>query len=143
MVYGSLRLPMVYSMLKDKRMRKHALEEHVSYINNGKGNQVLVGVYEGGIYECSAGQTTLLSDVVAGAHLIAVQNNTIGGYAIFSGAGSIAFPNKRIKGPGWVGSISENEVKPVLFGSHNSVYYWDNTSGITELIFGRGTCQIN
>ena len=114
---------------KDKRMRKHALEEHVSYINNGKGNQVLVGVYEGGVYECSARRTTLLSDFVPGAHLIAVQNNTIGGYAIFSGAGSIAFPNKRIKGPGWVGSISENEVKPVLFGSHNSVYYWDNKSG--------------
>ena len=113
---------------KDKRIRKHKLEEHVSYINNGKGNKVIVGVYEGAVYECSSGQSDILSDVVDGHHLIALLNNTAGGYAIFSGL-NIALPNRKISGPGWVGTVSENENKPILFASHNSVYHLDNKKG--------------
>lgn len=109
---------------KDKRIRRHKLEDHVSYINNGKGNKVIVGVYEGAVYECSPGRSNILSDVIDGNQLIALLNNNVGGYVIFSGL-SIALPNRKIKGPGWIGTVSENENKPILFASNNSVYHLD------------------
>ena len=110
---------------KDKRIRKHALKNHISYVSNGQGAQVLVGTYEGGIYECLAEQSNFLADGGAGIPAMAVLNEAIGGYAIFSG-GKLIFPEIEIDYPTWVGSISENERKPVLFGSLNKIYWWDN-----------------
>ena len=111
--------------VKDKRIRKHVLNQHVSYVNNGEGDQVLVGTYEGGIYECLAERSKFLADGGTGTPSMAVLNENIDGYAIFS-EGKLIFPEIEIDFSGWVGSISENERKPVLFGSLNKVYWWDN-----------------
>ena len=110
---------------RDNRIRKHVLNSHVSYVNNGQGKQVLVGTYEGEIYECLAERSRFLADGGTGTPAMAVLNKTIGGYAIFSG-GRLIFPEIEMDYPGWVGSISENERKPVLFGSLNKIYWWDN-----------------
>ena len=110
---------------KDKRIRKHALNHHVSYISNGQGDQVLVGTYEGEIYECLAERSKFLADGGAGTPSMAVLNKTIDGYAIFLGD-KLIFPEIEIDFPGWVGSISENGRKPVLFGSLNKICWWDN-----------------
>jgi len=111
--------------VKDKRIRKHVLNQHVSYVNNGQDDQVLVGTYEGRIYECRAEQSKFLADGGTGTPSMAVLNAAIDGYAIFP-KGKLIFPKIEIDFPGWVGTISENEDKPLLFGSLNKIYWWDD-----------------
>ncbi|MBT6030830.1 MAG: hypothetical protein HOH13_11025 [Crocinitomicaceae bacterium] len=112
---------------KDKRIRKYDIDKSVFYITNGKDSQVLVGTNEGQIYECTNEQPNFLADNGLGVPFLAGFNKSTDDYALFS-SGKLLFSGQIIDIPGWVGCSSENENKPILFGSYGAIYWIDTAN---------------
>lgn len=112
---------------KDRLIRKYSFDDqYVTYINNGKEDNILVGTFSGKLYECSKDSINFIFDGGLDAPAVAVFNGYINDYAIFaSNKFYLALAEKSIDGIGWIQCLSEKENKPLLAGAYSYFHFWD------------------